>query len=61
MIIAHLSQKIITEVLRQGLLSLGTMIYVGDFAHGPITKCPKFSQDAATQLGVKFASLSLLS
>lgn len=38
MISVHLSQKIIREILRQGLLALGTMIYVCDFAHGPITK-----------------------
>lgn len=61
MISAHLSQEIIIEILRQGLLALGTMIYVGDFVHGPITKCPKFSQDTATQLRVKSASASLLS
>lgn len=61
MINVHLSQKIIIKVLRQGLLALGTMIYVGDFAHGPIPKCPKFSQDAAMKLRAKSASISLLS
>lgn len=58
---AHLSPKIIIEILRPGLLARGTMIYVGDFAHGAITKCPKFSQDAAMQLRVKSTSVSSLS
>lgn len=60
---AHLSQNIIIEILRNpetGTAALGTMIYVGDFARGPITKCSKFSQDAATQLRVKSPSVSLV-
>lgn len=61
MISVHLSRKIMIQVLRQGLLALSTMIYMSDFAHGPISKCPKFSQGTITQLRAKSASVSLLS
>lgn len=61
LISVNLSQKIILEVLRQGLLVPCTMICVRDFAHGPSTKCPEFSEDASMQLKAKTALASLLS